>query len=84
MWTNAYINFVLSKIEKNGADKTVAFVSSTTDMPEATEIAVNKLKAAGFENVFIAKAGATIGTHTGPGTFSIEYFADGPHSWSIL
>ena len=84
MWTNAYINFVLSKIEKNGADKTVAFVSSTTDMPEATEIAVNKLKAAGFENVFTSKAGATIGTHTGPGTFSIEYFADGPHSWSIL
>ncbi|MBR3266852.1 MAG: DegV family protein [Bacilli bacterium] len=84
LWTNAYINFVLSKIEKNGADKTVAFVSSTTDMPEATEIAVNKLKAAGFENVFVAKAGATIGTHTGPGTFSIEYFADGPHSWSIL
>jgi len=84
LWTNAYINFVLNRIEKNGADKTVAFVSSTTDMPEATEIAVNKLKAAGFENVFIAKAGATIGTHTGPGTFSIEYFADGPHSWSIL
>ncbi|MBR6865686.1 MAG: DegV family protein [Bacilli bacterium] len=84
LWTNAYINFVLNRIEKNGADKTVAFVSSTTDMPEATEIAVNKLKAAGFENVFVAKAGATIGTHTGPGTFSIEYFADGPHSWSIL
>ena len=83
LWTNAYINFIMSKIEK-GADKTVAFVSSTTDMPEATETAVRKLKEAGFANVFVAKAGATIGTHTGPGTFSIEYIADGPHTWSIF
>lgn len=83
LWTNAYINFIMSKIEK-GADKTIAFVSSTTDMPEATETAVRKLKEAGFQNVFTAKAGATIGTHTGPGTFSIEYFADSPHSWSIF
>ena len=83
LWTNAYINFILSKIEK-GADKKLVFVSSTTDMHEATEIAVKKLKDAGFENVLLAKAGATIGTHTGPGTFSIEYFADGPHNWSIL
>ena len=83
LWTNAYINFIMSKIEK-GADKTIVFVSSTTDMPEATETAVRKLKEAGFQNVFTAKAGATIGTHTGPGTFSIEYFADSPHSWSIF
>ena len=83
LWTNAYINFIMAKIEK-GADKTVAFVSSTTDMPEATETAVRKLKEAGFANVFVAKAGATIGTHTGPGTFSIEYIADGPHTWSIF
>ena len=83
LWTNAYINFIMSKIEK-GADKTVAFVSSTTEMPEATETAVRKLKEAGFANVFVAKAGATIGTHTGPGTFSIEYIADGPHAWSIF
>ena len=83
LWTNAYINFIMAKIEK-GADKTVAFVSSTTDMPEATETAVRKLKEAGFANVFVAKAGATIGTHTGPGTFSIEYIADGPHAWSIF
>ena len=83
LWTNAYINFIMAKIEK-GADKTVAFVSSTTDMPEATEVAVRKLKEAGFANVFVAKAGATIGTHTGPGTFSIEYIADGPHTWSIF
>ena len=83
LWTNAYINFIMAKIEK-GADKTVAFVSSTTDMPEATETAVRKLKEAGFANVFVAKAGATIGTHTGPGTFSIEYLADGPHTWSIF
>ena len=83
LWTNAYINFIMAKIEK-GADKTVAFVSSTTDMPEATEVAVRKLKEAGFANVFVAKAGATIGTHTGPGTFSIEYIADGPHAWSIF
>lgn len=83
LWTNAYINFIMAKIEK-GADKTVAFVSSTTDMPEATENAVRKLKEAGFANVFVAKAGATIGTHTGPGTFSIEYIADGPHTWSIF
>lgn len=84
MWTNAYINFVLNRIEKGGADKTVVFVSSTTDMPEATETAIRKLKEAGFENVLTSKAGATIGTHTGPGTFSIEYFCDGPHAWSIL
>ncbi|MCR5692742.1 MAG: DegV family protein [Bacilli bacterium] len=83
LWTNAYINFIMNKIAK-GADKTVAFVSSTTDMPEATEVAIRKLKEAGFENVFTAKAGATIGTHTGPGTFSIEYIADGPHTWSIF
>ncbi|MBR4811581.1 MAG: DegV family protein [Bacilli bacterium] len=83
LWTNAYINFIMAKIEK-GADKTVAFVSSTTDMSEATETAVRKLKEAGFANVFVAKAGATIGTHTGPGTFSIEYIADGPHAWSIF
>ena len=83
LWTNAYINFIMAKIEK-GADKTIAFVSSTTDMPEATETAVRKLKEAGFANVFVAKAGATIGTHTGPGTFSIEYIADGPHAWSIF
>ena len=83
LWTNAYINFIMSKIEK-GVDKTIVFVSSTTDMPEATETAVRKLKEAGFQNVFTAKAGATIGTHTGPGTFSIEYFADSPHSWSIF
>jgi DegV family protein with EDD domain len=83
LWTNAYINFIMAKIEK-GADKTIAFVSSTTDMPDAIETAVRKLKEAGFKNVFTAKAGATIGTHTGPGTFSIEYFADSPHSWSIF
>ncbi len=78
-WTGDYIEDRLSHVDK--ADKRLVFVSSTSPMEEAVALAKEKLLEAGFQEVIYVKAGATIGTHTGPGTFSIEFFADGEHTW---
>ncbi len=78
-WTSDYIDDVIS--HSNNADKYLVFISSTSLMEEAVELAKTRLQEAGFQNVLYVKAGSTIGTHTGPGTFSIEYIDDGEHSW---
>ena len=78
-WTVDYTDYVLET--KTNPDKHIVFISNTSEMPEAVEYATKRLKELGFENIYFAKAGATIGTHTGPGTFSIEFYNDGPHEW---
>ncbi len=62
-------------------DHHLVFISSTTEMDDAVKMAEDALKKAGFQNIIYIRAGATIGVHTGPGTFSIEMFGDGDHEW---
>ena len=78
-WTSDYIEDVIA--HSQNADKHLVFISSTSPMEEAVELAKTRLKEAGFETILYVEAGSTIGTHTGPGTFSIEYFNDGEHVW---
>ena len=78
-WTSDYIEDAIE--HSSSADKHLVFISSTSPMEEAAELAKKRLEEAGFEKIVYVKAGSTIGTHTGPGTFSIEYINDGPHNW---
>ncbi|MCR5490797.1 MAG: DegV family protein [Bacilli bacterium] len=78
-WVPEYIDEVLSL--NDNPDHHLVFVSSTTEMDEWVALAKERLEKAGFKNVIYLKAGATIGVHTGPGTFSIEMFNDGDHEW---
>ncbi len=78
-WTADYIEDAIS--HSLHADKHLVFISSTSPMEEVVELAKKRLQEAGFQKILYVKAGSTIGTHTGPGTFSIEYIDDGEHIW---
>ena len=54
-------------------DNDVAFFTYTTASDEIIEYAKKKLKIAGFENIFVTKAGATISSHCGPNTLGILF-----------
>lgn len=59
--------------EFNNPDLDVAFVTYTVATDEMIENAVNALKQAGFKNIYITTAGATISSHCGEYTLGILY-----------
>ena len=69
-----YCNDVLNQF--NTPDFSTAFVTYTTAQPEIVAIAVNYLKDAGFKNIYITRAGATITSHCGENCLGILYIND--------
>ena len=63
--------------EFNTPDKKRAFVTYTTADDETLNVAVNHLKDAGFEEVYVTNAGGTITSHCGEDTLGILYLNDG-------
>lgn len=64
--------------EFNNPDKSLVFVTSTQfPNDNAVNIAVDACRKAGFKNIVIANAGATITSHCGERTLGILYINDG-------
>ncbi len=61
----------------NTPDLRRAFVTYTTADDEIIETAKNYLKARGFENIFVTRAGGTITSHCGEDCLGILYLNDG-------
>ncbi len=59
-------------------DPSLCYVTYSTCPDDVLEMAVQMVKDAGFKKVETASAGSTIGTHCGPHTLGILFFADGP------
>ena len=72
---NNYCKDVLE--EFNTPDLSVAFVTYTTASQEVIDIAINHLKSAGFEKVYVTRAGGTITSHCGENCLGILYINDG-------
>lgn len=72
---NEYIDKTLEKY--NNPDKSLAFITYTNCNEELLSAAKEKLLEAGFKEVLITRAGATIACHCGPGCFGILYMNDG-------
>ena len=66
-----YIDDTLSQFPVR--DNDVAFFTYTTASDDIIEYAKKKLKSAGFENIFVTKAGATISSHCGPNTLGVLF-----------
>ena len=60
-------------------DTEVAFVTYSTAPDDVVELAISKLKDAGFKTIYPTHAGATIACHCGPHCLGVLYFNDGPH-----
>ena len=58
-------------------DLTRAFVTYTTATEDVIEVAVESLKAAGFKDVYVTRAGGTITSHCGENCLGILYLNDG-------
>lgn len=54
-------------------DNDVAFFTYTTANDDIIDYAKQKLKNAGFENIFVTRAGATISSHCGPNTLGVLF-----------
>lgn len=64
--------------EFNNPDKSIAFVTHTPfPNDNAENICINELKKAGFKNILVTNAGATITSHCGERTIGILYINDG-------
>lgn len=59
--------------EYSNIDKKYAFVTNSSATPEMVNIAKQKLKDAGFENIFETIAGCTISCHCGPKCLGILF-----------
>ena len=66
-----YIDDTLSQFPVR--DNDVAFFTYTTASDDIIEYAKKKLKSAGFENIFVTRAGATISSHCGPNTLGVLF-----------
>ena len=60
-------------------DPFLCYVTYSTAPQDVLDMACEMVKKASFKEVRTAQAGSTIGTHCGPHTLGILYFADGPH-----
>ena len=58
-------------------DLSLAFLTYTTASQEIIDKAYNYLKEAGFENIYITRAGGTISSHCGEDCLGILYINDG-------
>ena len=67
----SYVNDIVANI--GDADKSIVFVTHSSEMPEEEKLVEEGLKAAGFEVVYNTFAGGTICSHCGPGCLGILY-----------
>ncbi len=63
--------------EFNTPDRSRAFVTYTTATDDVISVAIESLKNAGFEQVFVTRAGGTITSHCGENCLGILYLNDG-------
>lgn len=63
-------------LAENNPDKSKVFITYSSS-PKALEAVVEKVKAFGFENVYITQAGATICSHCGPETLGVLFINKG-------
>lgn len=66
-----YIDDTLAQFPVRDTD--IAFFTYTTASDDIIDYAKKKLKSAGFENIFVTRAGATISSHCGPNTLGILF-----------
>ena len=66
-----YVSDIVS--EMTNVDKSIVFVTHSSDMPESERLIEERLKAEGFEVVYNTNAGGTICSHCGPGCLGILY-----------
>ncbi len=66
-----YANDVIAEL--GDADKSIVFITHSSEMIEAEKIVEEKLKSAGFETIYNTFAGGTICSHCGPGCLGILY-----------
>lgn len=71
----SYVEDTLAK--NSNFDKEICFVTHSCATKEMVDEAVKLVKEAGFKNVLVTTAGATITSHCGPKTLGILYFNDG-------
>jgi DegV family protein with EDD domain len=67
----AYVGDTIA--EMKNADKSIVFITHSSDMPEEEKMIEERLKAEGFEVVYNTNAGGTICSHCGPGCLGILY-----------
>ena len=60
-------------------DKEEVFITYSTAPDDVVEAVKERLVAAGFQNIRITRAGATISCHCGPHCLGILFINDGPH-----
>ena len=60
-------------------DKEEVFITYSTAPEDVVEAVRERLASAGFQNIRITRAGATISCHCGPHCLGILYINDGPH-----
>lgn len=60
-------------VECENADKSVVFITHSSEMPEEEKYINKKLKEAGFKTIYNTYAGGTICCHCGPNTIGILY-----------
>lgn len=66
-----YVNDIIAEMEDS--DKSIIFVTHSTEMPEEEKLVEDALRSAGFEVVYNTLAGGTICSHCGPGCLGILY-----------
>ncbi len=74
MVVNKYCKDVLE--EFNHPDKSVVFITCSSEAPELYKAAREVVEAYGFENIYETKAGCTVSSHCGPNTIGILYIND--------
>lgn len=72
---DAYVNDILA--EYNTPDYETVFLTYTTAPQEIVDKVSARLKDAGFKNVYITRAGATISCHCGEDCLGVLYINDG-------
>ena len=66
-----YANDVIAEL--GDTDKSIVFITHSSEMTEAEKIVEEKLKSSGFETIYNTFAGGTICSHCGPGCLGILY-----------
>lgn len=74
-WVKDYAEETLR--EFSNPDHSIVFITYSSATDEAVEWCKNRLKEAGFKDVYNTNAGGTVSCHCGPGTLGILYFNDG-------
>ncbi len=77
-WVKDYTEETLREFPN--MDHSIAFITYSSATDEAIEWCKNRLKEAGFKEVYNTEAGGTVSCHCGPGTLGVLYFNDGDHN----